>query len=531
MSEPNKKSFNLIDEPWIPVAAEKELRSLRAIFSGTPPRDLSGNPVEKIVLFRFLLSIAHASVTIADTDAWRQLTPQQLAESACKYLDEHHELFDLYDPEKPFLQFPKLAKMGKIEDCSTLKAEVATGNRSVLTAWSQAKNNTSIEKAMTLLCSCGYGRGGKKYDSSIVLTKGYIKGKTGKAGTLLGSYGYLHAYMKGEDLWESLKFNMFTEEEIKALKWYPAGMGRPCWENMPAGEDDLRAKEYRNSYFGRIFPLDKFLLFKDNGVIKTDGISYLDSRENIPEPAITVFQDGKDYKTIWAKTDKRPWRQLTALLSFLGDRSKYPYTISLALQKLRGCPRKTITVWFGGAEVSSNSGEQYFSGKNDYIESVFSFPAEHMGSQEFSRFEDIMLKTEKTAKSLYVSVAEYHKQMNNDLGADHASRATTLFWEQMEKRAQIIIDIAFSENFSEEMEEAEIAEWRKLVYRIYDEICPHSTARQMSAYVQANPRYRKAEKEKNKEKNKEKTQNKNDTETKRSKAWKTNEMQQDLLPL
>ena len=188
MSEQNKKSFNLIDEPWIPVAGEKELRSLRTIFSGAAPRDLSGNPVEKIVLFRLLLSIAHAAVKIPDTDAWRLLTPQQIAESVCKYLEEHHDLFDLYDPERPFLQFPKLAEKGKVEDFSTLKAEVATGNRSVLTAWSAGANDSDAEKALTLLCSCGFGRGGKKYDSSLVLTKGYVKGKTGRPGTLLGSY-------------------------------------------------------------------------------------------------------------------------------------------------------------------------------------------------------------------------------------------------------------------------------------------------------------------------------------------------------
>lgn len=114
----------------------------------------------------------------------------------------------------------------------------------------------------------------------------------------------------------------------------------------------------------------------------------------------------------------------------------------------------------------------------------------------------MMLKTEKTSKALYVSVAEYHKLMNNDSGGDHAAHATALYWEQMEKRAQTIIDIAFSENFSEETEKAEIAEWRKLVYRIYDEVCPHSTARQMSAYVQANPRSRNDGKEKNRDKSK-----------------------------
>lgn len=496
MSDQNRKTFNLVDEPWIPVAGEKELRSLWTIFSNPPPRGLSGNPVEKIVLFRFLLSIAHASVKIPDVVTWKQLTPQQLATSICKYLEIHHNLFDLYDTEKPFLQFPQLALKGKIEDCSTLRAEVATGNRSVLTAWSQAKNYTSVENAIMLLCTCGYARGGKKYDSSIVLTKGYDKGKTGKAGTLLGSYGYLHAYVRGENLWHSLLLNMLTEEEINDLKLYPSGMGQPCWENMPTGEEDGRAKEYRNSYFGRLFPLDKFLLFKDDGVIKTDGIPYIDSKEKVMEPAITVFQDGKNIKTIWAKTDKRPWRQLTALLGFLGDHSNYPYTVSLCMKKIRNNPPEKISIWLGGAEVSSNSGEQYFSGKNDYIESEFLFPVREFGKQPFIKFKEMMQKTDEIAKILYASVTYYHKLMNNDFGANHATNSTTLYWERMEKRAQVIIDIAFANEYSEEEADKEIKLWYNFVYQIYDELCPNNTARQMDAYVQANPRNKKDKKNK-----------------------------------
>ena len=102
------KTFNLVDQPWIPVAGEHNLRSLMEIFTGPAPKRLSGNAVDKIVMFRFLLSIVHASSPIPDAAAWEVLTPEKIAEDARNYLSANRQLFDLYDPERPFLQFPRL---------------------------------------------------------------------------------------------------------------------------------------------------------------------------------------------------------------------------------------------------------------------------------------------------------------------------------------------------------------------------------------------------------------------------------------
>ena len=105
---PTVKTFNLVDRPWIPVAGENELRSLTAVFSEPAPQRLAGNAVDKIVMFRFLLSIVHASSDIPDEAAWHALTPQKIAENARNYLNVHKDCFDLYDPVRPFLQFPQL---------------------------------------------------------------------------------------------------------------------------------------------------------------------------------------------------------------------------------------------------------------------------------------------------------------------------------------------------------------------------------------------------------------------------------------
>ncbi len=208
MTEANEnlqsRSFNLADEPWIPVAGETRKRSLISVFTHPVPAGLSGNAVDKIVILRLLLSIVQASTEIPDDDAYAELSEETIAENARNYLTEHRALFDLYDKEKPFLQFPQLAEKGKKTDLGSVSVNIATGNNTCLSNWHKDTTLSDAEIAVLLLRSTGFACGGKKYDSSLNLTAGYVKGASGKCGTLLGSYGYLHSYLKGENLWQTL---------------------------------------------------------------------------------------------------------------------------------------------------------------------------------------------------------------------------------------------------------------------------------------------------------------------------------------
>ena len=496
---PTVKTFNLVDRPWIPVAGENELRSLTAVFSEPAPQRLAGNAVDKIVMFRFLLSIVHASSDIPDEAAWHALTPQKIAENARNYLNVHKDCFDLYDPVRPFLQFPQLKeKKGKEDSCGSLQVNVASGNKVVLTEWNQERPLSDPEKAVLLLRSGGYACGGKKYDSTVILSPGYEKGKTGHSGTLLGSFGYLHTYMLGTDLWDSLRRNLMTLQEIKNLGCYPAGLGEPCWLRMPEGEDDAVSKQYRRSYFGRLMPLDKFVFLTDNGIIKTDGISYNDPKAVPLDPAVTVYPDKKENKTVWANMEKRPWRQLSAMLHFLQKDTDSPFFLSQGLRHLRHESPPGIGIWTGGAAISANSGEQYMSGTDDYIESEFILPAYIFTEQDqwLKRFTDLMTELDLHSKILYAAVSQYHKLMNNETGTSLAGQTVTRFWEHMESRAQPIIDLAANPGEKGEMDEK--TRWKKAVMELYNDFCPCETARQMTAWVEAKPNFnRKKGKNKN----------------------------------
>ncbi|MEG2074983.1 MAG: type I-E CRISPR-associated protein Cse1/CasA, partial [Victivallaceae bacterium] len=78
-----ERLFNLIDEPWIPVVGHQE-QSLRDIFTKLELPQLAGNAVDKIVLLRLLLSIAHAAIQLEDDDEWEELTPEIISSEVLK---------------------------------------------------------------------------------------------------------------------------------------------------------------------------------------------------------------------------------------------------------------------------------------------------------------------------------------------------------------------------------------------------------------------------------------------------------------
>lgn len=491
------KSFNLVEQPWIPIAGEARMRSLAEVFTAPAPLRLSGNAVDKIVLFRLLLSIVHASNEVPDIAAWRALTPEKLAANARDYLREHKSEFDLYG-DRPFLQFPQLKGKEtpqKDTSYSSLLLEVATGISASFTGWNQERPLSEAKKAQLILRSVCYAIGGKKYDQKISLTKGLSKAASGSAGTLLGKQGHLHTYLIGNNLWESFHLNMLAVEEIAKTRGFPNGMGRPAWEVMPQGEDDGRAQNYRWTYFGRLLPLDKYLLLTDSGIIKTDGIPYSSKKGTFVDPAITTYNDGKENKTVRVQTTKKPWRELQAILGFLnnwGSNACPPFFLSLGLAKIKPT-MEWVRVWSGGLEVSWNAGEQYVSGTNDYVESEFELPCGSLSSQWLSRYQELMKELQKISEVLCSSVKRYHKKMKVGNGNKLASNATTVFWELLEPHSPTIINLAAE--CDEAKTSREKNEWKNIATDIYDQFCPNATERQMMVWAENRPKtnYRKKE--------------------------------------
>ena len=494
--------MNIIDDAWIPIQGCGRV-SLLELFSErfSQYERLHGTPVEKIVIIRFLLAVAHAAVTIEDDNEWFDLSLNDLVTRVSEYLRQHRSLFELYG-DKPFLQIPNLGKMAKKKlDLGSIQYHIATGNNVLVSDRNKQVDLSDAEKVVCLLQASCYGCGGKKYDNSIVLSPGYTqKGKSGRSGSLLGSRGYLHVMPMGSNIVDTLKMNLLTEEDVRGLGVFPRGIGRPFWEQMPEGEDCPRAQEYLETWQGRLFPLDKFLLLQNNQIIMTDGILYPQPDEaEGTDPGVTVIDKGaKNRRVVWAETEKKPWRELESILNFLEvgkiAKKQDPTFLSLALRKIQSTQEdKTITVWAGGLEISSNSGEQKAKGNNDFVESEFTFNIQAMNGESLIKLRILMNTLDDFFNKLRECVKQYFSALNENQSSKLAGGASRRFWTVAEQDAQEIVDVAFQRyaNDIAEKENALKSKWWKLIRSIYDASCPRYSTREILAWAQYRPRFKK----------------------------------------
>ena len=494
-----RRSFDPLYAPWIPIAGVGDV-SLTELFKNLEYVRLGGTPVEKVVILRFLLCIAHASTPLPDVDAWSALTPEKLAANALEYLEKWKDRFDLYDEKRPFLQFPQLRGQCEKSSPNRLSLNIAGGNKTVLTQWSAGKECSDAELVRSILCGSGYGMGGKKYDKNAKIAPETVKGSSGSQGTLTGYIGYLHSFLLGSTILETVRLNMLTEEDLRELR-PEMPLGRPFWEEMPTDENGVTAKRYSSGYMGILFPMDKFFCLEDDALLMTQGISnelYPSHKNGQWDPGITLYLDKKDMKARWCSMERTPWRQLTGLLQFINTKDTMPAFVVRGTDKFRHDPKiQEFGLWAGGVAVSTNSGEQYVSGKNDYVNSEFLIPMEWFRTDSWKAFGILMDEIERYASILWKSVtAFYSKQMVAEPGQRES--AVRLFWERMEPQAQSVIEL--SEETDPEVVENAKKSWQKLAVSCYREFCPCVTPRQMQAYVQCMPNF--GEKKETKEKKK-----------------------------
>ncbi len=480
--------YNLIDEPWIPIVDVGRV-SLRQLFSQPEYRALGGNPVQKIALTKLLLAIAQSAYTPEDDADWAALGADGLAEKCLAYLEQWHDRFYLYG-EKPFLQMPAI-KAAAIQPYGAVLAEVSTGNTTVLTQSQVEKTLTDADKAVLIVQLMGFGLGGKKTDNSIVLTPNYQgkfndKGKpsTGKPSASIGFLGFLHNFLQGETLSASLWLNLFTRQQIGDLAVYPQGLGTAPWHDMPTGEDDALAQSLKGSLIGRLLPLSRFCLLHEDGVHYSEGIAHAGYKEGVADPSVSVDFTAKDPKAIWADPEKRPWRSLTALLSFFahtGNKGSECHQLRLTMGRAK-TKTPTIGIWSGGLRVSSNAGEQYVSGTDDFVESIIQLHSEILGERWFANLQLEMDELDKLSKIVYGATLNYFKSQNME-NKDLAAQASNLFWQLCERQFQQLLDACDNPDQARAMRPI----FAQFVYKAYDSYCPNDTARQLDAWAKNRP--------------------------------------------
>ncbi len=129
--------FNLIDEPWIPVASSNVSSKLASISDVLLKphrwsRIQSINPIECLALHRLLLAICHRAIGPGDLSQRIALIDDWPNDQISSYLDLWRHRFELHDPQRPFLQYPGLADAGaKPKPWTILCPDRASGSNRV----------------------------------------------------------------------------------------------------------------------------------------------------------------------------------------------------------------------------------------------------------------------------------------------------------------------------------------------------------------------------------------------------------------
>jgi len=488
---PLSQSFNLVDEPWIPVAG-KGLVSLATVFDDPNLSALGGNPVQKIAVTKLLLAIAQSAHTPAHEADWKSLGPAGMMRKASDYLSAKKNLFWLYG-ERPFLQMPAIAAAQK-QSFGAVLTHVVSGNTTVLTQSQVEPVLTDADMAILLVQLMGFALGGKKTDNSVTLSFGYQgklneKGKpsTGKPGPSLGFLGFLHTFLQGKTLAETLWLNLLTAEDLGKLTYFEGGIGVAPWENMPHGEDCVVARKLKTTYMGRLLPISRFVLLANGGLHYSEGIAHPGYAEGGVDVSVGVASSGAKHKAIWTDPEKRPWRQLPALLSFLSSMDKGD--AFECRQLLIGIPRaqKNLSrfgLWSGGLRVSNNAGEQYVSGSDDFVESELYLATSELGEIWFANFKREMDELDQLAKSVWSATNAYFIAQKAG-GKNQATQAANLFWQLCERRFQELVDASYDN--SGEQEKGLRHTFAGFAEKAYDTYCPRDTARQVAAWAANRP--------------------------------------------
>lgn len=513
--------FNLIDEPWIPVADVGRV-SLKQLFTNPDYRTLGGNPVQKIALMKLLLAIAQAACTPTDEDEWRALGAQGLAERSREYLAQWHDRFYLYG-ERPFLQMPAIEKLIDARTAKQVAAANTTGkktearekgmpkslgagfypdlpseNNTLLSHTLMPSKMTDADRAVFIVMLMNFAFGGKRVEADLENLSGETLGNryNAPAGPSLGGWdGQLHCFPMTSSLLGSLWINLMSEEKIKGFGAWLGGLGQPLWEEMPTKEKDAFSSRYQSTYQSALLAMSRFALFKDEGIFYMDGIQCPKVANGWIEPSLLIDKAAVPAKVKYVDINKRPWRELESLLAFNVFTSPTGFeciSLKVGVERLSD-HFDDFSIWIGGIKVTSNSGDQSVKQADDFVESEVNLKTTWIGAENglwFSHVTSEMAGLDSNAKTLVGCVRNYFKEQQVDekkTGKQLADQAASYFWQLCERDFQQLLDSCDTDETSQQARKTLRRRFAGYAQQAYDRYCPKDTARQLDAWAKCRP--------------------------------------------
>lgn len=481
------EKLNLATDPWVKLRFRAPT-SLIDFFHMEKAPELDGTPAERFVVFRLLLAILQASCPLELEWDLENLTIEDMKRRAADYLNSHAAEFELYDANRPFLQYPAVVSKEKSLSTGSLVMGVCVGNATRLFESNCERRLTPAEEAYILLLQVILGFSGKKPDAQITIAKGLKKKSSSPASPSLGR-SLLHTFPLGEDLFATLRLNLLTCEDLEMMSFLREGMGVPPWERMPDAEVGESAERYASSYMGRLIPLARFCHLLDGRMHMTSGITYPVLKETgIADLSVSLkkIKEGQ-FSAVTASTEKQPWRQLEAVLAFgKGDGCRL-------LELKRDMSGECSGMWCVGLMMSEQAGEQYFSGTDGFVEEVFRNQGSWSDSGFMNRYSRGLARLELISKALCAAVANYYREIGaGDVIKKKVDAARSGFWKLCDEHGE-----AFVEGCMTGTQASALLTFVRCAETAYADSCSTQGARNLMMYLKNRPRFGKLVKELN----------------------------------
>jgi CRISPR system Cascade subunit CasA len=484
--------FNLIDESWIPIQGQGPV-SLREIFSNQQSlQAIGGNAVQKISLIKLLLAIIQRAWTPQNDSRWKTEGISVMAEKTLKYLEDNYSLFYLYG-DRPFLQ--------RIEASSARKMTIGTGeypkplseDSSIVFFTQIPKKLSEAQQALFIVSLMNFSLGGIGHPIQGLNSTwaGYKSQKGGKvmasSGPGTGTWtGNLHSFALGSTLLETLWINVLTEENIKQNSFWKKGLGTPPWELLFINEDI--AQDLKDSYMGCLVGMSRFVLLAGNDIHYAEGIRYPSHKTGWREPSISL-KESKKCNVKFINTSKKPWREITSLLSFFSTKNINDFKcqqLEWAHHKAEFGNLNTFGIWSGGLGVTFKMGDQDPKGKDDFVSSEIIFNLQAFGSDAYAVLIKEMANLEELSKNLEKSIRGYFKTLGggkkNSFGRSVTEKAMSLFWNNCEEKFHSLIAACESGKT-----ESVYNDFTKIVESVYNIFCSKESNKQLISWAKNQP--------------------------------------------
>ena len=471
--------MNLTLERWIPAVRSdgtRDLLGLDDLFAQAHTlSDLAVKPHERIALMRLLLCITQAALNgPANEEDWEICAPL-IQPRVAEYLGKWRSKFELFGDGVRFLQASNLRpdkSEGEGNPATKLDLALATGNNSTLfdNPAGEVRTVADARAALSLLTFQCFSPGGRIGVANWNGRETPGNGSSNHSPCVPSSM--LHTLLVGDSLLETIRLNLLTHEIIGDVP--PRKLGRPIWEQVPAGAGDTAAVDNATStYLGRLVPMARSIRLQPDGstIILANGLDY-PLFPAFREATATIIQKKDELGLLPASTGRILWRQLGPITV---RRKSASDPISGPLALMHDLKSNEVGVWIGALVTDKAKIE-------DVVEGFYQIPRLMLDVPGRMAYERSVQYADAAESALIQAVKQFSSELK--IVNPTYDRARQCYWTRVEQSLPLLFTVACKLTTQEELPKSK---WGRAVQAAaldaYRQVCPCQTPRQIQAHA------------------------------------------------